>query len=498
MPPALSVCMIVRDEEANLRPAIESVRAVASELVVVDTGSRDGTIALACSLGARVLGFPWADDFAAARNAALAAARGDWVLSLDADQRLDPASAPALERALACPAAAQLVHIDMLGADPLAAPVGSYPALRLFRRDERVRYRGRVHEDVAASLIELGSGDWPDSGVRLRDLGYADAETRRAKRARNLRLLQLSLREDPDNLFLTYKLAETLPADRAKERRGALARAVELACTLQAHQLRGLPFGHRLLAAAVDDQAAQGRLADAAALAVRMAPLLGAGSDFCAGRALARAGQSAAAAASLGRFLEAGPDAAPQVLLPDPAANRSQACRWLGWLAAVEGRAPAAQEWFARARQAASPRQALAIECDAVRVQLNDGDMARAAEGFARLYAVAGAAAQGVSGELMLLAAELSLAAGDRAGAWPLLRAARVSGDDRAEALLAGLALDGFDVGDAHELLAQLPGRRFDTLAARAALARRLGQPLRFALPAATRRYAAARAWALD
>ena len=76
--PELSVCMIVRDEAEALPATLASLRVPADELVVVDTGSRDATREIARRAGARVLEEPWRDDFAAARNAALTAARGRW------------------------------------------------------------------------------------------------------------------------------------------------------------------------------------------------------------------------------------------------------------------------------------------------------------------------------------------------------------------------------------------------------------------------------------
>jgi tetratricopeptide (TPR) repeat protein len=87
----VSLCMIVKDEEANLPACLESVAGLVQEIVIVDTGSRDGTRQVADRFGARVFDFPWVDSFAAARNESLRHATGDWILWLDADDRLDEA-----------------------------------------------------------------------------------------------------------------------------------------------------------------------------------------------------------------------------------------------------------------------------------------------------------------------------------------------------------------------------------------------------------------------
>jgi glycosyltransferase involved in cell wall biosynthesis len=82
--------MIVRDEEENLRACLASAADLFDEIVVVDTGSADRTAEVARSFGARLFDFVWVDDFAAARNAALARATGDYAFWLDADDRLEP------------------------------------------------------------------------------------------------------------------------------------------------------------------------------------------------------------------------------------------------------------------------------------------------------------------------------------------------------------------------------------------------------------------------
>ena len=85
--PRLSLCMIVRNEERFLAGALESARGAVDEMLVVDTGSQDRTRAIATEHGARVLEFAWCDDFSAARNHGLEAARGTHILVPDADER---------------------------------------------------------------------------------------------------------------------------------------------------------------------------------------------------------------------------------------------------------------------------------------------------------------------------------------------------------------------------------------------------------------------------
>ena len=98
--PLLSLAMIVKNEEHFLADALRSAAPFCDELVVVDTGSTDATVAIARSLGARVEHFAWCDDFSAARNASLRACRGQYILVLDADERLEGGDPALLRRAL--------------------------------------------------------------------------------------------------------------------------------------------------------------------------------------------------------------------------------------------------------------------------------------------------------------------------------------------------------------------------------------------------------------
>src|SRR5712691_12482782 len=86
---SVSLCLMVRNEEANLAACLQSAADLVDETIVVDTGSTDGTRELAAKLGARVFEFPWCDDFAAGRNECIRHATGEFIFWMDADERID-------------------------------------------------------------------------------------------------------------------------------------------------------------------------------------------------------------------------------------------------------------------------------------------------------------------------------------------------------------------------------------------------------------------------
>ena len=88
----VSLCMIVKDEELFLRDCLESIKNVIDQIVIVDTGSRDATIDIAKEYKASIYHFKWCDDFSAARQESIKHANCDWILYLDADERLRPES----------------------------------------------------------------------------------------------------------------------------------------------------------------------------------------------------------------------------------------------------------------------------------------------------------------------------------------------------------------------------------------------------------------------
>jgi O-antigen biosynthesis protein len=98
MSTAISACLIVRNESQLLAGCLDSIRKLCSEIIVVDTGSTDDTCEIARGAGARVFHHRWDDDYASARNASLAHARGDWILVIDADETIAARDLPQIRR----------------------------------------------------------------------------------------------------------------------------------------------------------------------------------------------------------------------------------------------------------------------------------------------------------------------------------------------------------------------------------------------------------------
>jgi hypothetical protein len=504
-PLPLSVCLITRDEAHNLPGLMESVRGLAQEVVVVDTGSHDGTPDLARALGARVIHSPWKDDFSEARNVALEAAQSPWILSMDADQQLDAAAVPLLQAALdRQDCAAQLVTIRLLGpANPHGSQnvVRCLPSLRLFRRDTRIRYRGRVHEDVADSLIDMGSSLWPDSGITLTDHGYMDEGARRQKLGRNLALLRQAVAEQPTALHLAYKLATSLPVAGVEERRHVLEAAMNQALDTPAAVLRELTCLPRLLGAAVHLWVEQGRLEEAAQVAWTLQKQVENALDFTAGRALARAGRFAQARQCLSAYIDESntrvregplPAAQGSLVQQDEEATVQEACRWLAWMAYREGQCGEAQDWIALGRQAAALPHA-PLESLAVEVLIHMGDFSGAVQTLERwgeaLGVDEGQQTQALP-EMMASSARLAMGSGDLASAREFARLATRAVDDAAAVLLTQMALAlnaGKPTSPVREQANTIKGLRFDTLALKLSLSTDGARTWPHPLPQATR-----------
>ncbi len=212
----LSLCMIVRNEEKRLGRCLASAMPWVGEAIVVDTGSTDGTVALAEAAGARVLHFAWRDDFALARNHALAAAAREWVLVLDADEVLHVDDAAAWARALAVdpaaphtPAAYSIDCHDRI--DDGGVAVG--PVMRLFRRAvPDMIYRGEIHEQIVA-VAERRCEAAHARFIHIDHDGHTGAVVAEHRTVeRNLRLARLMVASRPADPFSWFCLGQAIQA----------------------------------------------------------------------------------------------------------------------------------------------------------------------------------------------------------------------------------------------------------------------------------------------
>jgi len=187
--------MIVRDEQENLRQLLPLLQSSGVEWVVVDTGSVDGTLDLLRASECRLVERPWDDDFAAARNAGLETATRRFILWLDADDRPDANFFAEVGRLAELPSAAWrfLVRSPTPGGD-----AELFRQIRLFPNRPELRFRGRIHEEVASSCERAGV-PIQDAAAELLHQGYADPAERSRKSRRNLLLLEREAQEHPDD-----------------------------------------------------------------------------------------------------------------------------------------------------------------------------------------------------------------------------------------------------------------------------------------------------------
>lgn len=200
----VSLCVVVRDEAADLGDCLASAAGAVDEIVVVDTGSADATIDVARAHGANVIEAPWTDDFAAARNVALEHANGAWALTLDADERLTADAADVLGATIRGAGTAALrLPIEEVGTSGAIEAI--HFAVRLFRRIPAHRWQRTVCERVTAAATEYVA-------LPIRHLGYATVAGRYAKLDRNRLLLERAVAAAPADPDLRQRLAWTMLA----------------------------------------------------------------------------------------------------------------------------------------------------------------------------------------------------------------------------------------------------------------------------------------------
>ncbi|MDA8335234.1 MAG: glycosyltransferase [Peptococcaceae bacterium] len=223
----LCLACIVKDEEDMIAGLLTSVRGLVDEAVVVDTGSADNTVGVAEGLGARVIRSTWRGSFAEARNESLDQCRGDWIIFLDADERVTATGFKAVRRQLAS-AREDGFYVTLVNYADLAmtTPVEDIKVFRVFRRRPEYRFSGTIHEQVLPEVMARGKGIGL-LPLTVAHLGYVPAVIReRNKQARNLAMCEEAYRaafQSPlARLYALFNLA------REYQNTGDFARGVEL------------------------------------------------------------------------------------------------------------------------------------------------------------------------------------------------------------------------------------------------------------------------------
>lgn len=206
----LSICMMVKDEEKNLKRCLDSIRnlmkQINSELIIVDTGSKDKTVEIAKKYTDKVYYHEWENDFSKSRNYTLLYATGKWVLLIDADEELDEIEGiienmKKYEIQTGVGALSFLVKdIDIDNENNYS----EYISPRLFKRESGIHYQGAVHNQP----IYKGDTIFIEKAI-LFHYGYSsgDFELRRKKFDRTYGILNKELEKNPENIYYLYQAA---------------------------------------------------------------------------------------------------------------------------------------------------------------------------------------------------------------------------------------------------------------------------------------------------
>lgn len=209
--PTISLCMIVKNEEEHLPTALNSVKDVVDEIIIIDTGSTDNTVEIAKSFGAKVYFYEWNDDFASARNEALKYATSDWILSMDADDEMNGEDILKLKEFLKDTNAVGISIPIFSEIEDRASNIKNTTVnylVRIFRNDPRIRFSRRIHEYVDQSIYNIG-GKIERVDIPVFHRGYIDPETLQKKMERNKRLIELALEENSEDHSLWVYLGKT-------------------------------------------------------------------------------------------------------------------------------------------------------------------------------------------------------------------------------------------------------------------------------------------------
>lgn len=204
--PKVTLGMMVRDEAAHIAECLESMKNYVDEIVVVDTGSTDGTIEICKSFGARVYEYPWEDSFSVARNQVISHINTPWMIQMDADEIMEKKDAAKVRDAVrsAHKTTSNLVHMVLINkakdSDEVMSVINTGKIMRVL---PGLHFKNRVHNRLVCT------GDVIQTNLTIIHHGYSlpDEATMTKKKDRTTRLLLMQHAEQPEDPETSHYLA---------------------------------------------------------------------------------------------------------------------------------------------------------------------------------------------------------------------------------------------------------------------------------------------------
>lgn len=204
----ISVCIITKNEKVNLERCLQKLKRYRFELVLVDTGSDDGSIQMARQYTESIYEFAWCDDFAKAKNFAISKAKNNMVLVIDSDEYLQNINIQEIEKQIHKfpKAVGRIKRINQIKRGSEISESREY-INRLFDR-RYYRYQGKIHEQ----LVALDQKSYPTyiTSIVIEHSGYLlSEEARLEKTQRNIRLLEIELKNNGPDPYILYQLGKS-------------------------------------------------------------------------------------------------------------------------------------------------------------------------------------------------------------------------------------------------------------------------------------------------
>jgi len=196
----ISACLIVKDEEALLPKCLESIKGLVDEIIIVDTGSVDRTVEISESFGAKVYHHQWENDFSKHRNQSISYATSDWIFVIDGDEELIHWDLNT--NSILCNESFDSIYVKVENIYGSGAGTAWHYSIRLFRNNGKIRYTGKVHNQL------IGQQNSKHSTITLYHRGYClEPENEERKYIRTKTLLEQEIENDPENPMYHHYLA---------------------------------------------------------------------------------------------------------------------------------------------------------------------------------------------------------------------------------------------------------------------------------------------------